>query len=66
MYGQKKRGGIMSPKGRPTSNPKTGRFEIRTSEDEEEMLEYCCKVTGKKRTDIVRMGIKKVYEDLKK
>lgn len=56
----------MSPKGRPTNNPKTGRFEIRTSEKEEEMLEYCCKMTGKKRTDIIRMGIKKVYEDLKK
>ncbi len=57
----------MSPqKGRPTSNPKIGRFEIRTSEDEEKMLEYCCKITGKKRTDIVREGIKMVYETLKK
>ncbi|MFG6393150.1 MAG: hypothetical protein K1W24_03005 [Lachnospiraceae bacterium] len=56
----------MSPqKGRPTNNPKTGRFEIRTSEDEQKMLEYCCKVTGKKRTDIVREGIKMVYETLK-
>lgn len=56
----------MSPKGRPTDNPKIGRFEIRTSVEEEEMLEYCCNVTGKNRTDIVRMGIRKVYEDLKK
>lgn len=56
----------MSLKGRPTNNPKKGRFEIRTSEVEEQMLEYCCKVTGKKRTDIVRMGIKKVYEELEK
>lgn len=55
----------MSLRGRPTDNPRNGRFEIRTSEDEEKMLEYCCKVTGKKRTDIVRMGIKKVYEELK-
>ena len=65
MYGQK-RGDEMSPKGRPTNNPKKGRFEIRTSEEEEKMLDYCCKVTGKKRTDIVRIGIKKVYEELKK
>lgn len=65
MYGQK-RGDGMSLKGRPTNNPKKGRFEIRTSEVEEQMLEYCCKVTGKKRTDIVRMGIKKVYEELEK
>lgn len=56
----------MSPKGRPTDNPKKGRFEIRTSAEEEEMLEFCCNVTGKKRTDIVRMGIKKMYEELSK
>ena len=30
------------------------------------MLEYCCNITGKKRTDIIRMGIRKVYEELKK
>lgn len=52
--------------GRPTENPKKGRFEIRTSEEEEKMLKYCCDVTGKKRTDIVRIGIRKVYEELKK
>lgn len=62
----KGRGESMSPKGRPTDNPKKGRFEIRTSEEEEEMLKYCCEVTGKKRTDIVRIGIRKVYDELKK
>lgn len=46
---------------RTTNNPKTGRFEICILSGE--MLAYCCKVTGKERTDIVRMGIKKVYED---
>lgn len=56
----------MSPKGRPTDNPKTRRFEIRISEDEIKMLDYCCKETGKNRSDIVRLGIKKVYEILKK
>lgn len=30
------------------------------------MLKYCCEISGKKRTDIVRMGIRRVYEDLKK
>lgn len=62
----KERGDLMSPKGRPTDNPKKGRFEIRTSQEEEEMLNYCCEITGKKRTDIVRLGIRKVYEELKK
>ena len=56
----------MGPKGRPTDEPKKGRFEIRISENEEKMLKYCCQETGKKRTDIVRMGIRKVYEELKK
>lgn len=51
--------------GRPTDNPKKGRFEIRTSEEEEQMLSFCCEKTGKKRADIVRMGIKKIYEELK-
>ena len=31
-----------------------------------EMLEYCCEKTGKKKAEIIRMGIKRVYEDLKK
>ena len=56
----------MSPKGRPTNNPKKGRLEIRTSEEEEKMLEYCCKQTGKTRTEIVREGIREVYDKLKK
>lgn len=51
--------------GRPTDNPKKGRFEIRISEEEEQMLSFCCEKTGKKRADIVRMGIKKIYEELK-
>lgn len=62
----KQGGKYMSPKGRPTDNPKKGRFEIRTSEEEEMMLNYCCEKTGKNRTDIVRIGIRKVYEELKK
>lgn len=56
----------MSPKGRPTNNPKNGRLEIRTTKEEEEMLEYCCFVTKKTKADIIRMGIKKVYEEIKK
>lgn len=56
----------MSPKGRPTNNPKKGRLEIRTSEEEEKMLDFCCKTTGMSRADIVRQGIKKVYDELKK
>lgn len=56
----------MSPKGRPTNNPKTGRLEIRISEEEKEMLDYCCKTIEKNRADIIRIGIRKVYDELKK
>lgn len=56
----------MSPKqGRPFEEKgKRGRIEIRTSEAEEQMLEYCTKRTGKNKTDIVRQGIKEVYSKL--
>ncbi|MDE6433704.1 MAG: hypothetical protein K2L07_05685 [Lachnospiraceae bacterium] len=57
---------MSSRTGRPTSNPKRGRFEIRTSEEDEKMLNYCCEVTGKDRATIVREGIREVYNKLKK
>lgn len=52
--------------GRPTDNPKKGRFEMRTSEKEEDMLEFCCSKTGKSRAEIIRIGLKKVYDELSK
>ncbi len=51
--------------GRPTENKKTGRFELRTTEEEERMLDYCCKVMGSSRASVMRMGLKKLYEELK-
>ena len=57
----------MSPKtGRPTDNPKKHETRIRMSDNDVEMLEYCCKVTGMTKADVIRQGIKKVYEELKK
>ena len=57
----------MSPRtGRPTDEPKTHQQRIRMSDKDVEMLEYCCRATGKTKADIIRMGIKKVYEDIKK
>ena len=38
----------MAPRtGRPTDNPKRHDTRIRMSDKDVEMLEYCCKVTGK-------------------
>jgi predicted DNA-binding protein len=36
------------------------------SDDEIEMLNYCCKVTGLTKADIIRRGIKTVYEEVQK
>lgn len=56
----------MSPRtGRPTENPKKNNTRIRMTDDEVEMLEYCCEKTGKSKTDIITMGIKKIFNELK-
>jgi predicted DNA-binding protein len=36
------------------------------SDKEIEMLDYCCKVTGLTKADIIRRGIEKVYQDVRK
>ncbi len=55
----------MSPrKGRPTDDPKILNTRVRLSEDDIAMLEYCCEKTGKKKSEIIREGIRKVYEEL--
>ncbi len=56
----------MSPKGRPTVDPKTLSTRIRLSEEDIKRLEYCVKKTGLTKADIIRKGIKEVYEQLKK
>lgn len=57
----------MSPRtGRPTDDPKTHETRIRMSDEDIKILEYCCQVTGKSRAEIMRKGIRKVYEELKK
>lgn len=57
----------MSPRtGRPTDNPKKHETRIRMSDEDVKILEYCCKLTGKSRSDIIREGIREVYAKLKK
>lgn len=56
----------MSPKGRPTDNPKTLNTRIRLSEQDVQMLEYCAKETGLTKAEIIRQGIKEVYNKIKK
>ena len=53
----------MSPKtGRPHSdNPRQMRVETKMTTAELERLDYCCKVSGKSRSEIIREGIDVVY-----
>lgn len=54
----------MAGKGRPPSkNPKSVEVKIRVSETENEMLEYCTKETGLSRSEVLRKGLKKVYDE---
>ncbi len=57
----------MSPRtGRPTENPKNIRVGIRLTQDEKEMLDKCEKELGLTKTEIISLGIQKVYEGIKK
>lgn len=56
----------MSPRtGRPTDNPKKISMPVRLSDDDIQRLEYCSDKTGKSKAEIIRIGIEKVYEELK-
>lgn len=66
MHIQKKGDDKMSPRtGRPTSDPKTKQMPIRFSENDIAKLGYCSNKTGKSQAEIVRMGVDKVYRELK-
>lgn len=56
----------MSPRtGRPKSdNPKDIQLKIRADKQTIDDLDFCCKETNLSRSDIIRLGIQKVKEDL--
>lgn len=56
----------MAPKGRPTDDPKNLNTRIRLSEEDVQRLDYCVETTGMKKSEIIRQGIKEVYDRLKK
>ena len=66
MYGRKW-GDRMSPKtGRPTTNKKTERLEIRLTPDELEVMEECAKFLKMSKTDVINKGIKLVKGEIDK
>lgn len=52
--------------GRPTENPKSYRESFRLSEMDMQKIKFCMEKTGKSKTEIIRMGIEQVYQELKK
>ena len=57
----------MSPRtGRPTDNPKQLSTRVRLSPEDVARLEYCAEKTGQSKADIIRQGIKSVYDRLKR
>ena len=50
--------------GRPTDNPKTLSTKVRMSKDDIDRLNFCCETTGKTKSEIIRTGIKKIYEEI--
>lgn len=57
----------MSPRtGRPTDNPKQLSTRVRLSQEDLDRLEYCAEKTGQSKADIIRQGIKSVYDRLKR
>lgn len=58
----------MSPRtGRPPSkDPKKHETRIRMSDEDVQILDYCCMATGKSRSEIIREGVREVFAKLKK
>ena len=58
---------ITTPRtGRPTSDPKKHETRIRMSDREIEMLDYCCTAYGLTKAEVIRQGIKDLYEKASK
>ena len=57
----------MSPKtGRPTDDPKRHETRIRMSDEDIRILEECCRLTGMSKAEVIRKGIREVYNSIKK
>lgn len=53
-----------SKMGRPTTDPKNHTSHIRFSLKEVQMIESCAQTLGIKKSDVIRLGIERVYNDL--
>lgn len=51
--------------GRPTEAPKTHETRIRMSDEDVKILEKCSEALKITKAEVIRLGIRKVYEELK-
>lgn len=56
----------MSPKGRPTSNKKTERLEMRLAPDELALMQECADRLGISKAQVILMGVQLVKAELDK
>lgn len=61
-----KGGEYVSPKGRTSDDPKTLNTRIRLSEEDVKKLDFCAAALGITKAEVIRRGIKEVYEQVKK
>lgn len=54
----------MAKVGRPTDEPKTRTIIIKLSDNERGMLDFLSKVSGKSRSEVVRILLKKAYAEI--
>ena len=57
---------LVNKMGRPTTEPKTNQTRIRMSDDDLKLLEECADELNLSKSDVIRLGIKLVYETLGK
>ncbi|MBF1006153.1 MAG: hypothetical protein HXK79_03355 [Lachnospiraceae bacterium] len=57
-------GKVEKKMGRPTTNPKELNTRIRLSHEDVDMLESCSKKLGVTKAEVIRKGIKMVYDNL--
>lgn len=55
----------MTKIGRPTDSIKEKTIKARIDKETEEMLDYCLKHTDMTKSEIIRAGIKNIYETIK-
>lgn len=50
----------------PVENPKELQYRLRMTKEDAQKLEYCCKATGKTKAEVLRDGLERVYQAVKK